>query len=1147
MLKRFYSFALVLLCSLMTAFADDATYSPTLDVNFRTAAGNTSWQTVKNAAEEGNNDYELCYANGFFALQKYTVADLQNATKLVLTLTVGKYSGVDAVKLWSIANTTWTAESLPEDFLGQVETAIGVAPRATEGTTNTPLVSGAKVANSDPAKATFTISGTALATIKANAAEDGTFTLLLTNNDLTNSKNQRSYLSVNSANDEANRPSLVATIETPSVVNKTTGVGYSTLEEAFNAAVAAETDAELEVIEDQTLSKRLTLNKAISITITPTKDITIKGQKNAMWFLINESNATLKLGSADHKITLDGIGDDRSSFSNVDVTRNEKGSKMYLTNIEFKDFTCGANHLIGSKDAGYNFYLENITFNNCSSTDALISSLRKANDAIYFKGFLNVESCTGNTIYTVRRLRMGDPDGSTIYSDFTASNLITIAWGGDFAEGTNVIVKVPASAFEKFQLVSDEWTLARNANNGDLYMTKPAEPTVKIGDKGYADLGAALAAVQDGETITLLEDQEMSSRVNVKNMSITIDGDGKNIKRAAGYANGMLFLTQKADEGNTTALTLQNVTIDGQSVEATAAVMEASNGGTTTLKNVTFKNCKNVHETNVDAAIVVNKGGGVLNIDGVTFTDCSATKELIFVGTNNVTLAGTNTIASMLVEKNNSLTAKEASATAPIALVTDDNRTFGVIVAGGKAADFTAAAVRLSQQGDDLWAMLTKANNYTHPGLLHTAADITRVQGNLEAEPFKSAYNALATASDGSAAGASEYLKRMDEGNWGPHGKIEQNADYNNFNHAATDARLAYHLALRYQLKNYAPVADKAIAILNDWAKNNKGFYRKSGYKNSIPDPNEYLMTIQAYQFANAAELLRGYEGWKADDQTTFKNWMRETFADVAVVFLTNHHDAKLSHYWANWDLAALTAIYSVGVLCDDAALVDFALNYVSNGEGMGSAANAVPFTHQDPDSEETLAQCQESGRDQGHSTLDVTLMGALCQMAQNQGTDLFTTYKALEMAEYVGKYNLKDANGDFVYTETKVPFTAYDNGEYQHSAISDAQRGTERNCWELFLAYAKKNEKAAAYTEGWVKYLRAKNAYGEGAATSTDELGFGTLMFATPNDIATAIRTIKGEEAGMENGSIFNLNGQRVANPSKGLYIINGRKAIMK
>ena len=38
------------------------------------------------------------------------------------------------------------------------------------------------------------------------------------------------------------------------------------------------------------------------------------------------------------------------------------------------------------------------------------------------------------------------------------------------------------------------------------------------------------------------------------------------------------------------------------------------------------------------------------------------------------------------------------------------------------------------------------------------------------------------------------------------------------------------------------------------------------------------------------------------------------------------------------------------------------------------------------------LGQCQESGRDQGHATLCVSLLGAFCQMAKNVGEDLFSS-----------------------------------------------------------------------------------------------------------------------------------------------------------
>ena len=974
MLKRIYLMLLVLLGSIMTVWAEEVTYSPTQDVSFRTKdSGNTAWKDgfPKDAAVEGNNDFEMSYANGLFSLQKYTIANLQNATKLVLTLTVGSKAGVDAIKVWPFTKNGWTAATGIDDIVPEVTSTVGVAPYATEGTVNSELAKGVKVSGSNPAKATFTITGAALATIKANAASDGTFTLLLTNYNVTDVSKKRSYLSNNTANDEANCPTLVATIETPKVVNSTTGVGYSSMNDAFAALTG---DADLVINDDITLTDRCTLNQAYTVSITASKDVTIKGPKNKMWFLVNVNNATLKIGSADHKITLDGISDDRSGSSNVDVTRRENNTQLYLTNIEFKDFTCGANHLVGCKNAAGAIYLEDITFTNCSSADALISNLREANDALLLKGHLNVENCTGTTIFTAKnRIRLGDPDGSSIYQDFSASNVITIGWGGEFAEGTLVVIKVPASAKDMFQLVSDEWYLERKASNGDMYMTKPADPTVKIGTTGYADLAAALAAVQDGETISLLADQEVSSRINVKNMSITIDGQSQYaIKRAASYTNGLLFVTLKADEGYTSQLTLNNIVLDGQSVETSAAFIEAGNSGTTILNGVTLKNIT----TTADAA-VINKAAGMLTLNGVTFTNCITASAMVFVGTNKVTLKGENTIPNIYLAGTNVLNADNATATSPITLTTETS-SYGRLVAGGTASQYTSSSFRLVQMDLDVYGLpQIGSGSYTHPGLLHTSADIARVKASLNVEPFASAYNRLEYQSAGSAAGAVEYLKRMDKSNW-----ESVYPDYSNYTRAATDAKLAYELALRYQLKGSTAAADAAVSILKDWATNCKGIFKltnkvgKEGtYVNSIPDSNEYLMCIQAYQFANAAELLRDY--MNSSDFATFKEWMRTTFADVAILFLENHHGQSDIHYWLNWDLAAVSAMLSVGVLCDDATLVDYALAYPTSGVGTGNVAKAIVDTHADPDSNETLTQCQESGRDQAHATLDISLLGA--------------------------------------------------------------------------------------------------------------------------------------------------------------------------
>ena len=42
----------------------------------------------------------------------------------------------------------------------------------------------------------------------------------------------------------------------------------------------------------------------------------------------------------------------------------------------------------------------------------------------------------------------------------------------------------------------------------------------------------------------------------------------------------------------------------------------------------------------------------------------------------------------------------------------------------------------------------------------------------------------------------------------------------------------------------------------------------------------------------------------------------------------------------------------------------------------------------------------------------------------------------------------------------------------------------------------------------------------------------------------ATAIKAVEGE---IQNGEFYNVAGQRVAQPTKGLYIVNGKKVVVK
>ena len=59
--------------------------------------------------------------------------------------------------------------------------------------------------------------------------------------------------------------------------------------------------------------------------------------------------------------------------------------------------------------------------------------------------------------------------------------------------------------------------------------------------------------------------------------------------------------------------------------------------------------------------------------------------------------------------------------------------------------------------------------------------------------------------------------------------------------------------------------------------------------------------------------------------------------------------------------------------------------------------------------------------------------------------------------------------------------------------------------------------------------------------ATIAPSRGFFAFNFG----VATGIETVEQSTSG--NGHYYNLNGQRVMAPSKGLYIINGKRVVIK
>lgn len=322
---------------------------------------------------------------------------------------------------------------------------------------------------------------------------------------------------------------------------------------------------------------------------------------------------------------------------------------------------------------------------------------------------------------------------------------------------------------------------------------------------------------------------------------------------------------------------------------------------------------------------------------------------------------------------------------------------------------FTMLALHLSACTDiedgttdiDSWPAI---NEYTlaHPCMLHTAADLSYVASKLTVAPWSEGYDKLKNSGysyAGYVPTPQEVLGRMDQGNWAS--KFPE--WWNNYTYFYKDAAAAYQLALRWKLEGDVACGQTAVKILNAWAETCKGLVRVKSLANDrtydangeIADPNEYLISINVHQMANAAEIMRTDETLFTKAQlSAFQTMMKNVFYPAASDFLA-HKEACKQHSWLNWDLAQMTSILSIGILCDDQDKINEAILYFKYGVGNGSIDNAVPFLHQDPDGHGVLGQGQESGRDQGHATLCIALMGAFCQMAYNIGEDLFEIGRA--------------------------------------------------------------------------------------------------------------------------------------------------------
>lgn len=367
------------------------------------------------------------------------------------------------------------------------------------------------------------------------------------------------------------------------------------------------------------------------------------------------------------------------------------------------------------------------------------------------------------------------------------------------------------------------------------------------------------------------------------------------------------------------------------------------------------------------------------------------------------------------------------------------------------------------------------AQAFVHPGLLHTEADFTRMRTkvNAAAQPWKGSWDLLV------ANGRSQLTYTPN-----PVDTVRRGGTGENYSRLFNDIAAAYQTALRWKITGDVAYANKSIAIMNTWS---------ATLKYVTGNADRFLAAgIYGYEFANAAEIMRSYSGWAAADFARFQDMMLTKFYPLSDDFLLNHNGACITNYWANWDLCNIASILAIGVLCDRRDLYNRAVDYFKNGAGNGSIAHTVWYLHSN-----TLGQWQESGRDQGHCTLGIGLLGSFCEMAWNQGDDMYgyDSNRFMKGAEYVAQYN----------TGNTVPYITYTWGNGQNCAqmsqtvISDASRGNLRPVWEMiYNHYVNRMGLAMPGVAAYASLHRPEGGGGNYGTTSGgfDQLGFGSLTF---------------------------------------------------
>ena len=171
---------------------------------------------------------------------------------------------------------------------------------------------------------------------------------------------------------------------------------------------------------------------------------------------------------------------------------------------------------------------------------------------------------------------------------------------------------------------------------------------------------------------------------------------------------------------------------------------------------------------------------------------------------------------------------------------------------------------------------------------------------------------------------------------------------------------------------------EKALEIINAYAKTLRGF---DGH-------DAPLCAIQSFNLVRAMTLLRSHQTpeWSA-------------MIHRAMIPLMDKFEADSPYANGNWGAIVNRLRMACGIFLEDSVVYHSAIDYFLHANDNGSLPNYIGPT----------GQCQETGRDQGHAQMGIGMLCDICEMAWEQGNDLWGALdnRLMKGVEYSARYNL--------------------------------------------------------------------------------------------------------------------------------------------